>query len=1002
MTNSSQGGSSLAQILARTPLLQGCAESTVAGMASQSRIVQLSMGQPFQRAGQLPPGPAFLLEGRLRRLLSAPGQQPWNLGFVEAGEWVSWSAIWRSEPELTLTASQPSALVLIPAEVARAALLHDPDLRRALAVPSFDELAVLMASYWQQLGMQQSAPLPRLRQLLRESRLITPGETLPGGHLLLYSGPMQPGGVQPGERLAPETNRWTTPNDGLPARVLAIPEGALAAPIATEVAADSTGASSLAVRNPTAMVGPSLGSVIEAEADGLAEPARARGLGAGLRFSVRTADADSRVEQALACILHLTSAQRIAFSTDQVRSNLQHVEERLGALKLPQVGLQLEAIGFETRPLRARAWDLARMEPPAMLDLDGVLVLMLAASRGGVLIGDPRKGLRRYGLRQLESRFPEGLDLLVIRQGRLERESSSFGLSWFLPAFLRYPNLLALTLLTGFFAQMLNAVFPLGIMLLINEVVARNNQSLLIPLTLILVVAAISAAVLGTVRALTTADLSDRVDVRLGSTVVEHLLRLPLPYFERRSVGAIYYNINQLYEIRKFLVEQVLGVGLDLLFSLVFLVVLFAVSPTLTLITLTLVPTLAAINAFTTPILQKLIKQSTHYASAAGSYLVEVIGGMRTVKSQNFEVEARWEWLNRYRRYTNSRFRITQLNSLTGESAKLISNLIEITLFIVGATLIADSKLNIGALIAVRLLSGSMISPLLRLSSLWQSFQEMRNSLGCIGDIMTAIPEVGEEDLQALPVPAIRGDLRFEGVSFRYGDRGPMLLDELDLHIEPGQMVGIVGLSGSGKSTLVQMIDRLYKPRRGHIYLDGYDIEKMQLASLRSRIGYVPQESLLFGASVLDNIRLNNPDADMEAVIRAATVADAHEFILKLTNGYATVLGERGAGLSGGQRQRLCLARTVLQDPSFLILDEATSALDADTERRVCSNISQAFRNNTVLFITHRLTTLTDADRILFMDKGRIIEDGSPQELLNAGGAYATLYAQQTRGVQVS
>jgi subfamily B ATP-binding cassette protein HlyB/CyaB len=999
MTSSPPGGSSLAQILARTSLLQGCAETTVAAMASQSRIVQLSMGQPFQRAGQLPPGPAFLLEGRLRRLLSAPGQQPWNLGFVEAGEWVSWSAIWRSEPELTLTASQPSALVLIPAEVARAILRDDATLRKALAVPSFDELAVLMASYWQQLGLQQSDPLPRLRQLLQDSRLLTPGQTLPGSHLLLYSGPLQPGGLQPGERLAPETSRWQASVEGLPARVLAIPEGALAAPIATEVTADSTGASTLTVRNPAARMNSPLGSAIEQEdAEGEGAIVRAQ----GHNFTVRASHADSRVEQALACILHLTTARRLAFSTDQVRANLQHVEERLGALKLPQVGLQLEALGFETRPLRARAWDLARMEPPAMLDLDGVLVLMLAASRGGVLIGDPRKGLRRYGLRQLESRFPEGLDLLVIRQGRLERESSSFGLGWFLPAFLRYPNLLALTLLTGFFAQMLAAVFPLGVLLLINEVVARNNQSLLIPLTVVLVVAAISSAVLGAARALITADLSDRVDVRLGSTVVEHLLRLPLPYFERRSVGAIYYNINQLYEIRKFLVEQLLGVGLDVVFSLVFLVVLFAVSPTLTLITLTLVPVLAAINVFTTPILQRLIKQSTHYASAAGSYLVEVIGGMRTVKSQNFEVEARWEWLNRYRRYTNSRFRITQLNSLTEQSAKLISNLIEITLFIVGARLIADSQLNIGALIAVRLLSGNMIAPLLRLSSLWQSFQEMRNSLGCIGDIMTAIPEVGEEDLQALPMPPIRGDLRFDGVSFRYGERGPMLLDELDLHIQPGQLVGIVGLSGSGKSTLVQMIDRLYKPRRGHIYLDGYDVEKIQLASLRSRIGYVPQESLLFGASVLDNIRLNNPDADMESVIRAATVADAHEFILQLTNGYATVLGERGAGLSGGQRQRLCLARTVLQDPSFLILDEATSALDADTERRVCSNIAQAFRNNTVLFITHRLTTLIDADRILFMDKGRIIEDGSPQELLNAGGAYATLYAQQTRGVQVS
>ncbi|MFS6828214.1 peptidase domain-containing ABC transporter [Cyanobium sp. ATX-6F1] len=531
------------------------------------------------------------------------------------------------------------------------------------------------------------------------------------------------------------------------------------------------------------------------------------------------------------------------------------------------------------------------MEPPAMLDIDGALVLMLAASGGGVLIGDPRFGLRRYGLRQLEQRFPEGLDLLVIRQGRLERESTEFGLGWFLPAFLRYPNLLSLTLLTGFVAKMLEAVFPLGVLLLLNEVVSKNNQSLLVPLTLILVVAAVAASLLGGVRALITADLSDRVDVRLGSTVVEHLLRLPLPYFERRSVGAIYYNINQLYQIRQFLVDQLLGVGLDVAFSVVFLVVLLAINPTLTLIILVMVPILAVLNLTTTPVLLRLINQSTMYASSAGSYLVEVLGGMRTVKSQNFEVEARWEWLDRYRRYTNARFRITQLSSLTGETAKLVSHLIEITTFVVGANLILANQLSIGALIAVRLLSGQLVSPLIKLSSLWQAFQEMRNSLGCIGDVMNAIPEVGEEDLQALPLPPIRGELRFEGVSFRYGDRGPLLLDELDLHIEAGQLVGIVGLSGSGKSTLVQMIDRLYNPKGGHIYLDGYDIEKVQLASLRRRIGYVPQESLLFGGTVLDNIRLNNPDADMEAVIAAAKVAAAHEFILELANGYATPSG---------------------------------------------------------------------------------------------------------------
>jgi ATP-binding cassette subfamily B protein len=209
--------------------------------------------------------------------------------------------------------------------------------------------------------------------------------------------------------------------------------------------------------------------------------------------------------------------------------------------------------------------------------------------------------------------------------------------------------------------------------------------------------------------------------------------------------------------------------------------------------------------------------------------------------------------------------------------------------------------------------------------------------------------------------------------------------------------VGLVGLSGSGKSTLVQMIDRLYKPKSGRISIDGYDIEKLQIAGLRRRIGYVPQDGLLFEGTVLDNIRLNSPDASIEAVMDAARTAAAHDFILNLDNGYATRLGEKGSGLSGGQKQRICLARTVLQDPSLLILDEATSALDAETERIVCRNLARQFEDTTVLFITHRLTTLRNADRILFMNKGRISEDGDHDHLINQRGAYATLYRQQVQ-----
>jgi ATP-binding cassette subfamily B protein len=649
--------------------------------------------------------------------------------------------------------------------------------------------------------------------------------------------------------------------------------------------------------------------------------------------------------------------------------------------------------------MRVRPQDLTRLEPPALLDLDGSFVLLLVAGDGGgVLIGDPRQGLQRWSLQRLQERVPEGVELLVVREGRTERRAGEqFGFSWFITAFLRYPLLLTMTLVAAFTSQLLSAVFPLGVLAVMDQVISRNNISLLAPLTAILLMAALAAGVVSAMRAIVTADLSDRVDVRLGSSVVEHLLRLPLPYFDRRQVGSILYNVNQLYNVRQFIVDQLLGVGLDVLFAVVFLVVLLLISPVLTLIVVAVAPILMLINVVASPILIRLIKESNGFASSAGAFLYEVVSGIRTVKSQNFEVEARWQWLERYRKYTSSRFRLTRLASLIGEGSRLISNLSDIALIVVGAALILDNKLSLGALFAVKILSGQVVNPLLRLSSLYQGFQEMRMAVSCLSDIMLAMPEVGEEDLQAIPLPPIQGHLRFEEVTFRYGPRGPLILDHVNLEIEPGQFVGLVGLSGSGKSTLVQLVDRLYRPKDGRVYLDGYDLEKLQIASLRRRIGYVPQDSLLFEGTVLDNIRLNTPDADIEAVMEAAKVAVAHEFILGLENGYATRLGEKGSGLSGGQRQRLCLARSVLQDPSLLILDEATSALDAETEQQVCRNLAARFASATVLFITHRLTTLRQADRILFMEKGRIREDGNHQQLMALAGAYATLYNQQVQ-----
>ena len=989
------------EILHTSALLQGVSAEAIQALGLRAELVELPVGKPFQRAGELPASIAMVVEGRLRRLHQSLEGAPVSLGPVGVGEWLGWAAVLRGEPDLTLTASERTVLLRLPFQDALAAVRDHASLREALALPLAEERAALLLSLLEASGRL----LPDVRQLDEALAacwtLVQAGAPAPPGGRLVFSGPRPAvSGVVPGQVL--DTATWAelpSQVNGLPVRALHIRDPLLDQAIGATPEEDSDPAAGVLALRPEQRPVVFAGSVsLDPQALGFHRP-DSSGAFAGADAGAFAGGIDDRLEQALACIRHLAQARRLAFSEDLVRRNLADVQQRLGGLRLAQIGLQLEAIGFETRPLRVRPADLTRLEPPALVDLDGNFVLLLVAGGGGgVLIGDPRHGLQRWSLQRLQERLPEGVELLVVREGRTDRQvGEQFGLGWFLTAFLRYPGLLTSTLVAAFTSQLLSAVFPLAVLSVIDQVIGRNNLSLLAPLTAILLMSAIAAGVVSAMRAIVTADLSDRVDVRLGSTVVEHLLRLPLPYFEQRQVGGILFNVNQLYNIRQFIVDQLLGVGLDVVFAVVFLVVLLLISPVLTLIVVAVAPVLMVINVVASPIVIRLIKESNGYASSAGAFLYEVASGIRTVKSQNFEVEARWQWLERYRKYTSSRFQLTRLGSLIGEGARLVSNLSDIALIVVGAMLILANKLSLGALFAVKILSAQVVGPLLRLSSLYQGFQEMRVAVSCLSDVMLAMPEVGEEDLQAIPLPPIQGHVRFEEICFRYGQRGPLILDHINLEIQPGEFVGLVGMSGSGKSTLVQLVDRLYRPKEGRVYLDGYDIEKLQIASLRRRIGYVPQDSLLFEGTVLDNIRLNSPDADIEAVMEAARVAAAHEFILGLENGYATRLGEKGSGLSGGQRQRICLARTVLQDPGLLILDEATSALDAETEQQVCRNLAARFHHATVLFITHRLTTLRQADRILFMERGRIREDGSHVQLIALAGAYATLYNQQVQ-----
>jgi ATP-binding cassette subfamily B protein len=381
------------------------------------------------------------------------------------------------------------------------------------------------------------------------------------------------------------------------------------------------------------------------------------------------------------------------------------------------------------------------------------------------------------------------------------------------------------------------------------------------------------------------------------------------------------------------------------------------------------------------------------------SYLVEVLSGISTVKAQNIELRSRWKWQERYARYVSEGFQNVLTSTAASSASNFLNKLSGLLVLWVGAYLVLAGELTLGQLIAFRIIAGYVTGPLLRLAQIWQNFQSTALSLERLSDIVDSQQEADEEDRNNIPLPTVQGAVKYENVSFRFATTGPLQLNNINLEIPAGKFVGIVGQSGSGKSTLTKLLPRLYDADSGRILVDGYDISKVELYSLRRQIGIVPQETLLFDGTVQENIALTNPDASSEEIIEAARIAVAHEFIMTLPNGYNTRVGERGSSLSGGQRQRIAIARTVLHSPQLLILDEATSALDYDSERQVCLNLAQAYQGRTVFFITHRLSTIRNSDVILMMDKGAIVEQGTHEDLMAQKGRYYCLYRQQEAAV---
>jgi len=653
-------------------------------------------------------------------------------------------------------------------------------------------------------------------------------------------------------------------------------------------------------------------------------------------------------------------------------------------------------------PVKARAIasSLQRLEttplPALALLRNGGWLVLGKVAEGKALIQDPLKATPELlSAEAFDARW-SGRLILMTRRASLGDAHTRFGVGWFVDAVKKYRAPLTDVLIGSFFLQMFGLLTPLFFQVIIDKVFTHRGLSTLEVLALGLGLLSIFEVILGGLRTYLFAHTSNRIDVELGARLFRHLFALPLAYFQVRRVGDTVARVRELDTIRQFLTSSAITLALDLFFAVLFLMVLFLYSPLLTLIVAGALPLYLGLSLGLTPIFRERLNERFKRGAENQAFLVETVSGVETVKAMALEPVMQRRWEEQMAGYVGAAFQVIGVGNLATQTTTLISKVTTVLILFVGAQLVIANKLTVGELVAFNMIAAQLSAPVLRLAQLWQDFQQVRISIDRLGDILNTTPEPGMSGHATLP--PIKGDIRLDAVTFRYRLDGQPVLRDVTLAVPAGQVLGIVGSSGSGKSTLAKLIQRLYVPETGRVLIDGVDLSLADPAWLRRQIGVVLQENVLFNRTVRENIALADPGMAMERVIGAAELAGAHEFILGLPEGYGTIIGERGASLSGGQKQRIAIARALVGNPRILIFDEATSALDYESEAAIQANMRRITKGRTVVLIAHRLSTLRGADRIVTVEQGRLIEDGTHESLLAAGGRYAELWRLQAGG----
>jgi ATP-binding cassette subfamily B protein len=639
----------------------------------------------------------------------------------------------------------------------------------------------------------------------------------------------------------------------------------------------------------------------------------------------------------------------------------------------------------------------AEQSLPAIAHWEGnhyIVVYQITKKR--VIVGDPAIGQRSLTRSQFNAGWT-GYALLLQPTELLKETKNETANFWkFFELVKPHYSILVEVFLASVLMQLFGLVTPVFTQLLLDRVLVQRSIPTLNAVGMGMIVFGLFGIAMNGVRQYLLDHTANRVSISLLVGFIKHTFRLPLAYFESRYVGDIVSRIQENQKIQRFLTGETLSIMLDMLTLVIYLSMMFWYSWRMTLFVLLTVPPFFILALASTNILRRISREVFNAGAKENSYLIESLTGIRTVRSLAIEQTVRWRWEELLNDLVKKGFNAQVIGNRLRIVSGVIQTFVNASLMWFGAWQVIEGQLTMGQLVAFNMLVGNVLSPFQRLSMLWNGLQEIIISTERINDVLEAEPEEDLQNKPRKPLGRLNGRICFQNVTFRYhAETETNVLENINFEIQPEQMVAVVGRSGSGKTTLSKLILGLYPPTDGKVLIDGFDINTISLRSLRSQIGVVDQDTFLFGGTIRENIGIAHPEASVEEITQAAKLAGADEFIQQLPMGYESQIGESGGMLSGGQRQRLAIARALIGNPRLLLFDEATSHLDSESERIIQNNLKTILQGRTSVIIAHRLSTVRNADLILVLDRGVLVESGTHDELIAKQGHYYYLNQQQ-------